>query len=46
MTVRLSIIVLCFCMLIACSFKQPVPADKSAYVGTYAYKSMDTSVDR
>ena len=42
---RLCVIVICSCMLIACSSTRPAPADKGAYVGTYTYESMDTSVD-
>lgn len=43
---RLLPFILCLCMFMACSSGQPVPSDKNAYVGTYVYKSVDTSVDR
>jgi hypothetical protein len=47
MSVRLFLPVVCASILLSCgSISDPAPADKSAYVGTYRYKSMDTSVDK
>ena len=33
------------CLLTGCRTNQAVPIDRQVFVGTYAYKSMDTSVD-
>lgn len=43
---RSSLLILYLCMFVSCSSRQPAPLDKSAYVGTYLYKSVDTSVDK
>jgi hypothetical protein len=43
---RLFLVILWVCMFVACRSDQPVPSDKSGYVGTYVYKSVDKSVDR
>ncbi|MFI5088046.1 MAG: hypothetical protein ACHP7I_06615 [Terriglobales bacterium] len=43
---RLFLAILWVCMFVACRSDQTVPSDKSGYVGTYVYKSVDKSVDR
>ena len=43
---RILIAILLACVLVACSSEGPVPSDRSAYVGAYAYKSIDNSVDK
>lgn len=47
MSVRLFFPAVLASVLLSCgSMSQPAPADESAYVGTYRYKSADTSVDK
>lgn len=43
---RILVAILLAGVLVSCGPEGPVPSDSAAYVGAYAYKSMDTSVDK
>jgi hypothetical protein len=43
---RILAVVFLACLFVACCPERPIPSDTGAYVGVYAYKSMDKSVDK